>query len=261
MLKFSDANAKIAALKNVKSLEFYLGLNKKVYSFDLLSGWSCPFADKCLSKVVDNNGKHTIKDGPNTEFRCFSASQEVAFPSAYKLRRHNFDTLKGLGLGDMVHLLKDSLPKNAGIVRIHVAGDFFNRDYMMAWYAVAMSNPQILFYAYTKSLRYMIDIQDKYGALSNFVFTASRGGRDDFLIDKHGLREAVVVFNEEEAYNKGLEIDHDDSSAADPTKRNQSFALLLHGVQPKGSEASKALKILKENNVRHSYSKKRKALV
>ena len=77
------------------------------------------------------------------------------------------------------------------------------------------------------------------------VLTASRGGRLDNLIDKHSLREAVVVFNEQQAKEKGLEIDHDDSHAADPSKANQSFALLIHGVQPKDSEASKAVRQLK----------------
>ena len=77
MVKFSKANAKIEALKQVESLQKYLE-GKKVYSFDLLSGFSCPFAKECLSKAVENReGKRTIKEGPDTEFRCFSACQEV----------------------------------------------------------------------------------------------------------------------------------------------------------------------------------------
>ena len=67
----------------------------------------------------------------------------------------------------------------------------------------------------------------------------------DELIEQHKLREAVVVYSEAVAAEKGLEIDNDDSHAADPARRNQSFALLIHGVQPKGSEAAAALKILK----------------
>ena len=81
---------------------------------------------------------------------------------------------------------------------------------------------------------------------NNLVLTASRGGRADHLISQHGLREAVVVFSEKEAADKGLEIDSDDSHAARPELRDQSFALLIHGVQPKGSEAAKALREIKE---------------
>ena len=49
MLKFSIANAKIEALKKVEELQPYLADKRKVYSLDLLSGYSCPFAEKCLS--------------------------------------------------------------------------------------------------------------------------------------------------------------------------------------------------------------------
>jgi hypothetical protein len=155
----------------------------------------------------------------------------------------------------MVQLLDNSLPKNAGIVRIHVAGDFFNAEYMHAWYTMAMLNPTVLFYAYTKSLRYWLTVNE-FPILNNFVLTASYGGRDDHLIDDptFNLRYAKVVFSEKEAEELGLEIDHDDSHAARPSKRNESFALLIHGTQPAGSDAATALKKLKGKG---SYSRKK----
>ena len=52
MLKFSNANAKIEALKNDDELSEYLTDKRKVYSLDLLSGYSCPFAQACLSKAA-----------------------------------------------------------------------------------------------------------------------------------------------------------------------------------------------------------------
>ena len=77
MLKFSVANAKIEALKQVDELQPYLTDKRKVYSFDLLSGYSCPYAKACLSKaVVQSDGRRKIKDGVDNEFRCFSASQK-----------------------------------------------------------------------------------------------------------------------------------------------------------------------------------------
>jgi len=252
MLKFSNANAKIEALKNDDELSEYLTDKRKVYSFDLLSGYSCPFAESCLSKaVVQPNGKRKIQDGHKTQFRCFSASQEVQYTNVYNLRKHNFDLLRGSD--NMFDLLNSSLPDNAGIVRIHVAGDFFNLDYMRAWYSVAVANPDKLFYAYTKSLRYW---QDVGPILHNFVLTASYGGRDDWRIDEYNMRFAKVVYSEQEAHDLGLAIDHDDSHAAKPSLRNQSFALMLHGTQPKGSTAADALKVLKRDKVRHSYSRK-----
>ena len=256
MLKFSKANAKTEALKQVPELGVYLTDKRKIYSLDLLSGYSCPFAKKCLSKaVVQDNGKRKIRDGKHTEFRCFSASQEVQYTNVYNSRKHNFDILRKLSCGEMVDMMSQSLPTNAGIVRIHVAGDFFSQQYMEAWYTVALLNPSVLFYAYTKSLRYWLAINE-FPILHNFVLTASYGGRGDHLIDEFGLRSSKVVFSEAEAAELGLEIDHDDSHAARPSMRNQDFALLIHGTQPKGTEAAEALKLLKKNKVKHSYSRK-----
>lgn len=256
MLKFSKANAKIEALASDPELSVYLEGSKKVYSLDLLSGYSCPFAEKCLSKaVVQEDGKRKIRDGHRTEFRCFSASQEVQYTGVYNLRKHNFDLLRDLHTGTMVDLLRDALPDNAGIIRIHVAGDFFNQDYMEAWYTLATLNPNTLFYAYTKSLRYWLDLNE-WPTLPNFVLTASYGGRDDWMIDEYELRFSKVVYSEAEAQELGLEIDHDDTHAASPMRRNESFALMLHGTQPKGTEAADALKVLRRDGVQHSYSRK-----
>lgn len=95
MLKFSKANAKTQALKNDSELADYLTGNRKIYSLDLLSGWSCPHAKDCLSKaVLQDNGKRKIKDGKHTKFRCFSASQEVQYTNVYNSRKHNFDLLR-----------------------------------------------------------------------------------------------------------------------------------------------------------------------
>jgi hypothetical protein len=85
----------------------------------------------------------------------------------------------------------------------------------------------------------------------NFVLTASRGGRKDDMIDTYGLRSVKVVFHPSETT---LEIDHTDEHAANPETRNQDFALLLHGVQPKGSAAGNAVKVLKSENIQFSYS-------
>ena len=254
MLKFSKANAKTQALKNDSELADYLTDNRKIYSLDLLSGYSCPYAEKCLSKaVVQPDGKRKIKDGKKTEFRCFSASQEVQYTNVYNSRKHNFDILRKLSCGEMVDVINQSLPTNAGIVRIHVAGDFFSQQYMEAWYTVALLNPKTLFYAYTKSLRFWLAINE-FPILHNFVLTASYGGRDDHMIDEFNLRSTKVVFSEAEAEELGLAIDHDDSHAAKPSLRDNSFALLIHGTQPAGSQASTALKKLKGKG---SYSRKK----
>ena len=256
-VKFSEANAKIEALKDHPVISQWLTNGRKVYSFDLLSGYSCPFAKNCLAKAVQIGGKRKIQDGPDMEFRCFSASQEVQYTNTYNLRKRNFDAIRQCDTSDeMAKEINHVLPKKAGVIRIHVAGDFFNFKYFLAWCKVARMNPGVLFYAYTKSLKFWTQADAKNLIPDNLVLTASRGGRLDDLIELENLRETIVVHSEEEAANLGLEIDHDDSHAANPENRQNNFALLIHGTQAKGSAAAEALKILKRNKVRHSYSRK-----
>lgn len=249
MLKFSAANAKIKALADVKGIKPYLTGGKKVYSFDILSGENCPYAKQCKSiAVVQPNGRRKIVDGPHTEFRCFSASQEVLFTNLYNLRKQNGDEILAIAaqpMGDIQAGLAivNAIPKKAGVIRIHVGGDFKTQAYFDAWIYAANSRPDILFYAYTKSLPFWLKRIDRIP--DNFVLTASRGGWKDNLIDQHGLREAVVVPSKYAARKLHYQIDHDDSHAADPSKRGQSFALLVHGPQPAGSKWAKAKTRLK----------------
>lgn len=240
------------AAKEVPALFFGNGNAKipGIFTFSLPSGYSCPGADICLSKAHVDTG--VITDGPKTRFRCFSASQEAAFPSVRRSRWKNYQAL--VSRRDMVgkmNLILDNLPKKAKIVRIHVAGDFFNQDYFDAWLGVAERRPDILFYAYTKSIPYWIA---RIGFIpDNLKLVASRGGRHDRLIEKYGLRYAEVVYSEQEAREKGLPIDHDDSHAY---ASDESFALLVHSTQPKGSLAAKAISAMKAEGVKFSYSSK-----
>ncbi len=157
ILKFSQANAKTKHLVSIEELAQFPGDNKKVYSFDLLSGWSCPGAHDCLSKVIQTKQGRRIKDGKNTKFRCFSASQEVVYPPVYNARKANYETVKRIInkyndpniLAEHINLY---MPKNLGICRIHVGGDFFNHRYFKAWIHVAQQNPDKLFYAYTNPI-------------------------------------------------------------------------------------------------------------
>ena len=247
MLKFQKGNAK-------------LGTN--VVTFSLPAGWSCPFATECLAKVaVDENGKRSVVDGKEMKFRCFAASQEAQYTNTYKARQYNFDMLRKLKTVDEIaDLIENSLPKIGKrakpykgykqIVRVHVSGDFYNQKYFDAWNEVAKRNPDRLFYAYTKSVKYWVarlgDIAD------NFSLTASEGGRNDAMIIAFDLKCASVVYSEQAAADKGLEIDHDDKLAM---FGKESFALLLHGTQPKDSDASEALKELKRQG-KGGYSRK-----
>lgn len=234
MLRFSKANTKLSKQGG------------KVYSFDLLSGWSCPFAKQCKSRVDIVDGRRKIRDFVDTQFRCFSASQEAQYTNVYMLRKENFETIcECETVDEMADLIESAMPADAEVVRPHVAGDFFNETYFLAWLEVARRNPTKKFYAYTKALLFWVRHKSQVDALPNVVLTASYGGTHDHLIAEHGLRYAIVVGSVEDADALGLEVDDDDTHASDVSRRFQSFALVVHGTQPKGSEYAK---IVTRNN-------------
>ena len=235
-LVFGKGNAKLDKLAKK--------MGRPVYTFSVLSGHTCPYAKECHSQAVEIDGRLSIVDGPHTQFRCFSASQEVLFRNVYNSRKHNgrIIALAAVSVERAANVLAASIPKKAGIIRIHVGGDFQTKNYFAAWLECAKKHPKVLFYAYTKSLPFWIWAKQEKLIPKNFVLTASYGGYQDKLISRHRLRYAKVVFSQAEASRLNLAIDHDDSHAA---KSGKSFALLIHGVQPKDSQASKALKALK----------------
>lgn len=245
MLQFSKANTKTKKLTTIPELKKYLRFGRKVYSLDLLSGWSCPGAKDCLSKAYVSDDQRKLVDGPYTLFRCFSASQEVLYPNVYDLRKRNFEVMKLLRTQRQIaNAILDNLPKDVGIVRYHVGGDFFKLTYLQGALLAAEWRQDVLFYGYTKMINYLCSIQcdnlSKGIIRPNFLITASMGGKYDNLIKNNNIRNVKVIYHTTQADN--LPIDHDDSHAA---TIGGNFALLLHGVQPKGSKASQALQALK----------------
>ena len=200
---------------------------------DLPAGISCPESKLCRSWVTILNGKTRIADGQDTLFRCYAASQEAQYPNVHKKRLNNLKLLlKALRRGTTVELIDKSINKNLKLTRFHSSGDFFNPDYAKACLRVAELNPNNIFYAYTKSNSFFLDV----GIPSNFHICPSWGGTEDHLI-KYFDRSARVVFNEDEANRLGLPIDHDDSLCL----KKGDHCHLLHGTQPAKSEASKEL--------------------
>lgn len=262
--------------KPKRLLKFNFGGNaklaKEIVTFSLPSGFTCPGADTCLAKVNVKTGK--IEDGPNQQFRCFSAISELR-PAVRRQRWYNFELLRAARTKDKIKdLLINSVPKKAKIVRIHVGGDFYSQAYFDAWAEVAALFPDCIFYAYTKSIHFVKAYTDLLPG--NFRITLSQGGKFDSLISELIHEEkrtdveeeneeeepivpeylfgvAEVLGHPDEATAKGLTVDHDDSHAI---AGRQHFALLLHGQQPAGSEAAKKIKKMNKEDIKYSYPSK-----
>ena len=223
--------------------------------FSLPAGYTCPFATVCKNFPAKWEGpikggkwkkpaswEKNIKPGPQAEIMCYAARAQGQYPGANVQAFKNLDLLKKMKTKEkMANLIIKSMEyhglTNTDILRIHEAGDFFSQDYLDAWIEVAKSMPQTLFYAYTVSLPYYM--ARKNSLPKNFKVIASMDKHNEKFIMDNGLRYSRVVGTEEEARALGLPIDVDDSIA---WSSDDSFALVIHGSQPKGSEAAETLK-------------------
>ena len=232
LLKFSKGNKK---------------LSKDTLILSLPAGLTCPGSNNCKAWVTLKDDKRVLNRGKETVFTCFAASEELRYPNVYKSRRYNFDLINGYvlkndlkGLIDLINRSIQSNRKNVLKVRIHESGDFYHPLYLKAWLNVAKLNKDIKFYCYSKSLKFFLEVL----LPNNFYMVASYGSRFDYLIDQgYFTKYSKVVFSEDEAKRLNLEIDKDDSLCFE----NKPFALLLHGLQEKGSKAGEALKEIKRN--------------
>jgi hypothetical protein len=223
--------------------------------FSLPAGYTCPFATVCKNFPAKWEGpikggkfkkpaswEKNVKPGPQAEIMCYAARAQGQYPGANIQAFKNLDLLKRMKTKEkMANLIIKSMEyhglANTDILRIHEAGDFFSQDYLDAWIEVAKRMPQTLFYAYTVSLPYYM--ARKNSLPKNFKIIASLDKHNEKFIMDNGLRYSRVVGSEEEARELGLPIDVDDSIA---WGSDDSFALVIHGSQPKGSEAAETLK-------------------
>ena len=241
----------------MKNELFKFGVNntklKNTITFSKSSGLTCPAANKCKAMAVMNeDGKRSLKRFKDTEFTCYSASLETLYPGLYNLTRHNTNLLNEYikkddfkGLVECFNVsLNSKRNKNINLVRWNQSGDIYSRFELEALKELCNLNKDLIFYFYTKNL---ILFGHNHSIPNNMKVTASYGGKYDYLIDRgYFKRFSKVVFSENEAKILNLPIDKDDTHAYEDKGAN-GFALLLHGMQEKGSKAGEALKNIKRN--------------
>ena len=232
LLKLSKGNAK---------------LSNDTLILSISAGITCPGSNNCKAWVTLKDDKRVLNRGSESMFTCFAASEELRYPNVFKSRKYNYNLINSYvvkkDINGLTHLINESIQakkKNINKFRIHESGDFFNIIYLKAFINVARLNKDIKFYCYSKSL----DLFMKVFLPNNFYMVASYGSKFDYLIDQgYFTKYSKVVFSEEEAKKLNLKIDKDDSLCFG----NKPFALLLHGMQEKGSKAGEALKLINRN--------------
>ena len=215
-------------------------LSNLVGHISLPAGFTCPGAKECLSYA--NRKTRKMTDGPETEFRCYAAGMEARYPAYHKIVWHNFDLINKVrnDKSALFSLLYNSIMlqhPQLQILRFGVSGDFYTQAQADAAMELADFMPNVLFYAYTKSVHLFEEHLDNQGTVRpNFMVTCSLGGKHDELVYRREYKYAKVVRNKKEADELGMECDHDDTHAMRP---GPSFCQPIHGGQPAGSEWGK----------------------
>lgn len=83
--------------------------------------------------------------------RCYAKHGFFYFQNVQDSQARNLELTKR---DDFTHLMTaDILYRQAEIIRVHVAGDFYSPEYIDKWCEIASRNPRVRFFAYTRSWR------------------------------------------------------------------------------------------------------------
>ena len=252
--KISTTNRKLDRMRSDSRIRALVGRIRaaQIASFSLLAGWTCPGARDCLARVVDTHGKRSIQDGAFSEYRCYAAAMQAMYKAMHDAHRDNMLLAMALAKADptgqaLADMLLDLIPPWIRVFRWHIAGDWFSLAYLRAAVLVAKARPDTLWYGYTKSLHLLAREYPTPEALGpNFGLVLSKGGAFDRMMPDlvaAGYPVAHVVMHADQQPDLGP-VDHSDAEAllacVDPD-HGRSFRLVIHGNQPAGSEAARAV--------------------
>lgn len=269
---FGEFDTDAAEIEDSTESICVLGINVKGNSkldwpyFSLPAGYTCPLATVCKNFAAKPGKKFSdggsIKGGPEREFMCYAAREQGQYKNLGKKVFRNLELLKlaekSGGVKGMADLIIDSIKfynlENTKIFRIHEGGDFFSDDYLKAWIMVANTFTNTIFYTHTTSLNYWLNNRGSIPKNLRLIASMDKNNKD--IILKNNLRYSTVVYSVEEAKKLRLRIDYDDMIAA---TTDNNFALLIHGGQPKGSDASKAVSNNRKSGVNDKIKQLHKA--
>jgi hypothetical protein len=163
-----------------------LGRNSKMkksegrfYDFAIPAVKTCPQAGLCKQFCYAQQGRYIFPHVRNAAQRRYLATMKPNF------------------VEKMTAELQKIKPTH---LRIHSSGDFYSREYLDKWVAIARKFPKITFYAYTKS----VSLIKGYGKLPrNMRIVYSFGGKEDHLIDVRTDKHSKVFHSFSEAEEKG----------------------------------------------------------
>ena len=185
-------------------------INKRVFNFGITAYKSitgkiiCPFADKCVKYCYAQKGAYSW------------SNVKPAFEKRYEItKQDNFIELMN----------KEIKRKKVDFLRVHDSGDFYSPSYIQRWFKIANQNPNVNFYAYTKS----IPLFKGLSIPENFDIIFSEGSKVDELINVETDRHAKIFNSVEELEKAGyINASKNDLNATKFFTKNHKIGLVYH---------------------------------
>jgi len=166
--------------QNAKMKKTSIKNNAKIFNFSIpayktKSGRvTCPFAGGCQKFCYAQKGNYT------------------RFPIVQELMEKKYELTKK---NTFIPLMNEEIKKKkATHIRIHDSGDFYSPAYLQKWVDIATQNTNVIFYAYTKSIKFFID---GLKLPKNLKVIFSEGSKTDNLINVNKHRHARIFKNKE----------------------------------------------------------------
>lgn len=174
-----------------------------------------------------NFGIPALKTCPSKDIcgkYCYANKGAYAWPQVKAAYEYRYQMTRK---PEFIQLAIDALSKKRKLekVRIHDSGDFYNKEYLYKWFAIANAMPHIEFYAYTKRVKLLKD--NAANIPSNMTIIYSLGGKEDALIDQNTDRHSKIFNSLEELTKSGyIDTSYNDSNAVN--KDNHRIGLVIH---------------------------------
>ena len=190
------------------------------------------------TKIRDTQKLHKVKIGymslparitcpckKHCEKDCYADAVEKFRPNLKVKYTDNLELSKRDDFVDIINAEIDEFHYLDKYIRLHTDGDFYSADYFAKWVKIALANPDIIFYAYTKSVKIVKDYESQHGLPKNMSITYSYGGTQDDLINPETDKHVIVISQDAPAPAGYVDGSHDDLAIVN----NQKVYLRYHG--------------------------------
>tara|TARA_R100000541_G_scaffold24676_1_gene34323 strand:+ start:91 stop:693 length:603 start_codon:yes stop_codon:yes gene_type:complete len=188
-------NAKLKKTSKINKTKIF---NFSIPAYKTKSGKiTCPFAKECIKYCYAQKGNYT------------------RFPIVKQLMEQKYEITKQDNFNTLMN--EEIKKKKAKYIRIHDSGDFYSIKYLLKWVDIANANKEIIFYAYTKSIKFF---KGEVNIPKNLKIIFSEGSKTDNLINTIKDRHARIFKDLTTLLNAGyIDASNNDLKAITTNKK------------------------------------------